>query len=162
MATTGLFSSTRRARPAPPANPAASGTDRELERVRTLARVLDHGLVDPLIGLLLPGVGDILGALLGMYAVVVAWRRRVSPVIIARMLLNLGFDAVIGAIPLVGDVFDLGFKANERNVALLTRRDATGGRPTARDWAFVGGAAAVFLGLLALIAWGVMAVIHAL
>jgi hypothetical protein len=84
--------------------------DRGLERVRTLARVMDQKFVDPLMGILLPGVGDVIGSLIGFYVVMVAWRRRVSPVILARMILNLGFDMLMGVIPLVGDAVDLAFK----------------------------------------------------
>src|SRR3569623_926130 len=97
-------------------------TDRDLARVRTLARGMDGYLVDPLIGFVLPGIGDVIGSLIGFYTVVVAVRRRVSPVIIARMILNLGIDALIGIVPIVGDIFDLSFKANQKNVALLEQR----------------------------------------
>ena len=52
-----------------PGSPSARwlGRDAELERVRTLARVLDDYFVDPLIGLFMPGVGDVIGSLLGIY-----------------------------------------------------------------------------------------------
>src|SRR5215813_3562981 len=115
----------------------------EIERARTLTRVLDRYLVDPLLGLLLPGAGDLIGSLLGLYLVVIAVRRRMSPVIVARMLLNLALDAVLGAIPLIGDIADFAYKANERNLALLVGRHETG-KATARDWLAVGGAVAVF------------------
>ncbi|MBL9012749.1 MAG: DUF4112 domain-containing protein [Myxococcales bacterium] len=118
--------------------------DPELDRVQKLARVLDHNLVDPLIGFVLPGVGDLAGSVLGLYTVVLAVRRRLSPVIVARMLMNLALDAAFGVIPLVGDLFDLGFKANTRNLALLSERSATGGRATAKDWLTVAGAALMF------------------
>ena len=84
--------------------------------MRSLARLLDSYFIDPLIGLVLPGGGDVIGSLLGIYTVVIAARRKVSPVIIARMLMNLAADAVLGFIPLIGDLFDLGFKAHQRNV----------------------------------------------
>src|SRR5689334_21255829 len=90
MATIGTSSSY-----VPPVGRAGSGTSRdvELDRMRLFARVLDRYFVDPLIGLLIPGGGDVLGSLLGVYTVMVAARRNVSPVIIARMLLNLAADA---------------------------------------------------------------------
>lgn len=116
-------------------------TDSEVERVKKIANVLDHYLVDPVIGLVLPGAGDIIGSLLGLYTVALAVRRKMSPVIIARMLMNLAIDAGIGIIPLAGDLFDLGFKANKKNVALLDERAATGGRATRKDWLAVIGAA---------------------
>ena len=134
--------------------------DRDLARVRTLARVMDGYFIDPLIGFVLPGVGDVIGSLIGFYTVFVAVRRRVSPVIIARMILNLGLDALLGIIPIVGDIFDLGFKANQKNVALLEQRPR--GRATGRDWLVVAGAAAAYLAVMALVVWGVVALVRAL
>src|SRR3954466_2138004 len=96
--------------------------DPDVERVRKLAKVMDHYMVDPLLGLVLPGAGDIIGSLLGLYTVALAIRRKMSPVIVARMLLNLAIDAAIGIIPLLGDIADIGFKANQKNVALLAER----------------------------------------
>jgi hypothetical protein len=133
----------------------------ELERVRTLTRVLDHYLVDPLLGLLLPGAGDLIGSLLGLYVVGLAVKRRSSPVIIARMLLNLALDAGLGLVPIVGDLADFAFKANQKNLALLSERSA-GGKATARDWLIVGGAALVFVAVIALVIYGIIALIRAI
>jgi hypothetical protein len=119
-------------------------TDPEVERVKKLANVLDHYLVDPVIGLVLPGAGDIIGSLLGLYTVALAIRRRMSPIIVARMLLNLAIDAAIGIVPLLGDIADIGFKANKRNVALLAERTEAGGKATKKDWLAVVGAAVAF------------------
>jgi uncharacterized protein DUF4112 len=134
--------------------------DRELARVRTLARVMDHYLVDPLIGFVLPGVGDLIGSLIGFYIVFVAMKRRVSPVIIARMILNLGIDAVLGFLPIIGDAIDLGFKANDKNVKLLETR--TVGRAKPSDWLVVVGALAGFVAVFGLAIWGVVALVRAL
>jgi hypothetical protein len=87
-----------------------------------MARWLDRGFVDPLLGLLLPGAGDALGAVLGLYTVVLAWRRGASKALLARMVLNLSVDALGGAVPLVGDVWDFFFRAHARNLALLEAR----------------------------------------
>lgn len=73
---------------------------------------------DALIGLI-PGVGDTLGALLSTYIIVEAARRGASVWMVARMLGNVGLETVIGAIPLLGDLFDVVFKANQRNLAIL-------------------------------------------
>jgi len=137
-------------------------SDRDIARARALARILDDYFVDPLIGLVLPGIGDVITSVLGLYIVAIALRRRVSPVVIARMLLNLGLDAAIGAVPLVGDVFDFGFRANRRNVALLTDRVATSGRATARDWLAVVAAAAGFVAIVGLVCWAVVALVRAI
>lgn len=142
-----------------------SGTtslDPEVERVRKIARTLDTYMVDPLIGLVLPGAGDLLGSMLGLYTVALAVRRKLSPVIIARMLLNLALDAVLGVVPLVGDLTDLAFKANTKNVALLSERSGAGGRATGKDWLMVVGAALLFVGALALVIYVMYAVITAI
>ena len=133
----------------------------ELERVRTLTRVLDHYLVDPVLGLLLPGAGDLIGSLLGLYVVGIAVRRRTSPVVIARMLLNLALDAGLGFVPILGDLADFAFKANEKNLALFSER-RPGGKATARDWLIVIGAALVFIGVVAGVIYGVVALIRAI
>lgn len=136
-------------------------SDRELGRVRTLARVLDRFYLDPLLGFLLPGGGDVIGSVIGIYTVMLAARRKVSPVIIARMLLNLAADAVLGLIPFLGDLVDIGFKANLRNLDLLAERVEHGGRATARDWLFVVGAALVYATVMVLLVWGAVAIVRA-
>lgn len=137
-----------------------SGTrvDPELDRVRKLARLMDTYMVDPIIGLILPGAGDIIGSMLGMYTVSMAFRRKHSPVIIARMLLNLALDALLGIVPLLGDLVDVGFKANQKNVELLAQRHE--GKASAKDWAFVVGAALLFFGTIALSIYGIVSLVR--
>jgi hypothetical protein len=78
-------------------------------------------------------------------------RERVPKLVLARMLLNIGFDAILGAIPVLGDVFDFAFRANEKNLALIERHRGDPARPiTVGDWLVVGGAAVVGLALVAL------------
>lgn len=136
--------------------------DPELARVRRLARVLDDYYVDPLLGFVLPGIGDLAGSLVGLYTILIAIRRRVSPVIIARMLIHLAVDAALGVIPIVGDVFDIGHKATTKNLALLTRRVEAGGRATARDWVAVVGAVLAFVAAAGLAIYAVVAVVRAI
>jgi hypothetical protein len=83
-------------------------------------------------GLFLPGVGDLLGSALGLYPVLLAWKRRAPKALIARMLLNLAADAAGGAIPILGDIWDFLFKAHARNLALLRSRAA--GRAFRGHW----------------------------
>ena len=106
-------------------------------------------MLDPIAGLLVPGLGDFLSAGVGLYIVQVAIRKRLPKIVVARMLLNLGIDTAVGSIPLVGDIFDFAFRANRRNVDLLTARHEAG-RGRAVDWLFVAGAALLFLAALAL------------
>jgi hypothetical protein len=130
--------------------------------VKTLARVLDNYFIDPLIGLVLPGAGDVIGSLLGVYTIVIAVRRKVSPVVIARMIMNLGIDAAIGFIPFIGDLADFGFKANKKNVALLTDRIEQGsGKASVKDWAVVVGAAVAYIAIMAFVVWGIIHIFRA-
>jgi hypothetical protein len=148
----------------PPRPRSGSGTahDVELARVRTLARVLDGFFLDPILGLVIPGGGDVLGSLLGMYTVMIAVRRKVSPIIVARMLMNLAGDAVLGFIPLLGDLVDFGFKANKRNVELLTERvEEHRGRATARDWLILIAAAFAFFLVMAAVIYGIVRLFRA-
>lgn len=137
-------------------------TDPELERVKLIARVLDDYFVDPVLGLVFPGAGDLIGGLLGLYIVTYAARRKLSPVILARMLLNLAVDAGLGAIPLVGDLFDLGWKANDRNLALATQSVANEGRASARDWLVLLGAGLTFVATFGLAIYAVVALLRAI
>jgi hypothetical protein len=98
--------------------------------VRALARLLDSAIgipgtnlrfgLDALIGLV-PGVGDMAGAALSGYIVLVAARLGTPKPVLLRMLLNVGIDTVIGSVPLLGDLFDAGWRSNTRNTALLER-----------------------------------------
>ena len=111
---------------------------------------MDSRYVDPLIGLLLPGAGDVLGAAIGLYPVALALRRGAPKVLIARMLLNLTVDLVGGLVPVLGDLWDFFFKAHSRNLALLrSRARGPALRGTGRDWLVVAGAALLFLVALA-------------
>ena len=103
---------------------------KELHRLETLADWLDSRFrvpgtpirigLDSLLGLL-PGIGDGVLAVPSIYLIVPAWRRGMPRRSVERIAANVGANMLIGAIPLVGDLFDIGFKANQRNVALLRR-----------------------------------------
>jgi hypothetical protein len=112
--------------------PQPSQDDHALVAAETLAHWLDHRFLDPLLGLFLPGIGDLLGSALGLYPVLLAWQRRAPKALIARMLLNLAADAAGGSIPILGDAWDFLFKAHARNLALLRSRSA--GRAFRGHW----------------------------
>lgn len=103
--------------------------------------------LDPILGLI-PGIGDLatpcFSALLLLHAV----RLRIPRVVQLRMLMNAAIDLAIGVIPLLGDFFDFGWKANVRNLALLERHARPGAKADPSDWAFV----VVVLSILAAIA----------
>jgi hypothetical protein len=129
--------------------PAARSRPADLQLAERLARWLDVRWLDPIIGLVAPGVGDIATAGAGLYMVLVAARRRLPLVVLARMLLNLSFDVALGAIPVVGDVADVFYRANQRNLRLLQARYHSR-RAGAGDYAVVGGAVLLFATALAL------------
>ena len=145
-----------------PGRPATGGDDhRSLARVRALSWLLDRAYLDPLLGFALPGIGDVIGAVLGTYVVGVALRLRVPPVVIARMLINLSVDAGLGLVPLVGDLGDLAFRAHRKNLALLTDRGAhLRSRPS--DWFLVLGAFTLFVVLMGLVTWAAIRVVGAI
>lgn len=102
----------------------------EVARLETMADWLDSRFripgtnvrfgLDGIFGLI-PGLGDGVLALPSAYLIMSAQRLGASKWLMARMAGNVGIDMVLGAIPLVGDLFDIGFKANRRNIALLRR-----------------------------------------
>ena len=97
------------------------------KRLEKLAWLLDSSIrlpggfrvgLDGIIGLI-PGVGDLIGAALSSYIVLVAIKLKLPFRILARMTLNILIDLVVGIVPIFGDIFDFSFKANLRNVRLL-------------------------------------------
>lgn len=76
--------------------------------------------LDGIIGLI-PGIGDIIGAMASWIIILAAWLRGVPRITLARMLANVAIETVIGTIPILGDAFDIAWKANRRNYALLER-----------------------------------------
>ena len=73
---------------------------------------------DPIVGLI-PGIGDLIGAVMSGYIILEAARAEVPALTLARMLANVGVDTLLGAVPALGDVFDAAWKSNTKNVALL-------------------------------------------
>lgn len=101
---------------------------RQLDSARTVARLLDRSFripgtslrfgLDPLLGLL-PVGGDVVAALGAGWILYVAWRNGAPAGMIGRMLVNVLVDTLVGAVPVLGDIFDAGWQANARNVAML-------------------------------------------
>jgi hypothetical protein len=121
---------------------------RELEWLERIAYWMDRRYVDPLLSLLLPGAGDVIGALVGLFTVGVAIRLRAHPALIARMLIHLAADALLGCIPLIGPGIDFFYHAHTKNLELLRERDIWTSHPT--DWLVVGAALLLFLIALSL------------
>lgn len=101
--------------------------ERSLARLRRLATFLDTAVrlpggirlgADSIIGLA-PGVGDAITTLLAAYIVAEARRLGVPRRKVWRMAANVALDGVVGAVPVLGDLFDVAFKANRRNLAII-------------------------------------------
>jgi hypothetical protein len=102
--------------------------------------------IDPILGLLAPGVGDGISAATHLTLLWAAFRARVPRATLVRMVLNAAIDAAVGAIPFAGDLFDVGFKANRKNLALLERMERQARpRATLGDYAFLAGIMALLL-----------------
>jgi hypothetical protein len=99
-----------------------------LERLRNLTRLLDSAIaipgtsyrigLDPILGFI-PGGGDTIGLLFSSYVVFEAARMGVGKSTLGRMIINVVTDALIGMIPIVGDLFDFFWKSNRSNMKLL-------------------------------------------
>ena len=135
----------------------AVGPDPALVALRKWATLLDAAFrvpgttfrfgLDAIIGLI-PGAGDIGTAFFSAMILLHAVRLKVPKVVIGRMLINSALDMLAGTVPLVGDLFDAGYKATLKNMGLLERHAQPGVPPSRSDRAFV----AVAFAILAIIA----------
>jgi hypothetical protein len=137
-----------------------SALPRDLVALRRFALLMDEAFVlpgtkirlglDALLGLI-PGIGDVIAAVMSSWIIAGALRHRVPARIIARMVLNVAIDLVFGAVPLAGDVFDFLFEENMMNMRLLEKhRDRRRPPRSASQIALVLGAIVAFLVLLAI------------
>src|SRR3954469_22735898 len=102
--------------------------EERIARIDALATLLDTAFLipgtgirfglDALIGLL-PGIGDAITTAMALYIVSEARALGAPRLLVARMIANVAIDGMVGAVPLVGDAFDVAFRANRRNMALL-------------------------------------------
>lgn len=100
--------------------------------------------LDAIVGAVVPGVGDAITGGVSLVLLRTALRRGVPRIVVARMFLNILVDVVFGLVPVVGDVFDLLWRSNTRNLALLERHQGElEPRARAGDWMIVGGAGVV-------------------
>jgi len=103
--------------------------------------------LDPIVGLI-PVVGDAVAGVVGAWVIGEAARFGIPRVVLARMVVNLVVDLAIGAIPLLGDLYDVAFRSNSRNLALFRRHALEPDASTRGDQAFFAGLALLVIGVL--------------
>jgi hypothetical protein len=110
--------------------------DEAHRRLRRIARLMDSEFRVPVIGLrvgadailgLVPGIGDAVSGLIGAWLIYEAQRLGIPRSALLRMIANVVFDTAVGAIPVVGDIWDFFFRSNDRNMQILARH--IGGLP---------------------------------
>lgn len=117
--------------------------------VRFLADLLDQRFtipgtsirvgLDPILGLV-PGIGDALANIAGSAILIIAVQLNVPKIVLIRMGLNVAANALIGAIPILGDIFSIWFRSNAKNADLLERYAGSERRRAGLDdWLFVAG-----------------------
>ena len=114
--------------------------ENDIIKLEQLADLMDNKFVipgtdirvglDALMGLI-PGIGDTASLAVSGYIIHKARENGVHPILLSRMTWNVFMDWLIGLVPLVGDIFDVGFKANRRNIALIREHFRT--RPVDTD-----------------------------
>lgn len=143
-----------------------SNHDANRSRLERLAWLLDSSIplpgtsfrvgLDGLIGLI-PGIGDAVGGVVSSYIIAEAARMGVPKAILIRMAFNVILETVVGMIPIIGDLFDFAWKANNRNVTLLREHLGNPKRTSAKSLVFVIVLGVVLLAvIIGIIALGVM------
>ena len=132
--------------------------EQKVAHLRSVAKFLDDSIpvpgttyrvgVEPIVGLI-PGVGDFFGVTVSAYVVLRAADLGVSKTTILRMIINLIIDGVLGSLPIVGDLFDIVWKANLRNIAIV-EAEILKNAPLKSSKVFVAGAAIALIVVLAL------------
>ncbi len=137
-----------------------------LKRLQRMSHVLDKAIaipgsdirvgLDPILGLL-PGGGDVVTGLLSVYIVFEAAKMGLPAPTLGRMGFNILLDVLSGTVPVLGDIFDVGWKANSQNVALIEKHVAAPTPSRAADKAFsilvITGLIALVIGMAALSVW---------
>ncbi len=146
-------------------------TNKRHRNIQRFARLLDSSIripgLDVRIGLdgllgLIPGIGDTLGALLSSSILAEAARLGAPRSVLLKMAFNIAIDALIGTIPILGDLFDFAWKANLRNLALLERYFDDPRRTSVTSGLLVGGLILLVLAFVAFLGWAAVSMLQAL
>ena len=106
--------------------PTRSELEDDVQRARALARFMDSQLsiggievgADAIIGLV-PGIGDTITSVIACYPIYLARKHDLGKDVQLQMAGNVALDWLVGLIPVAGDIFDVAFKANLKNVRIL-------------------------------------------
>jgi len=144
---------------------------RSLVEVEFLAWLLDNSIpvpgtgrrfgIDAVVGFV-PVVGDLFGGLMSLIVVWRGSRMGLPRIVVVRMLANAAVDLLVGAIPILGDAFDLWFKVNERNLRLIRRHLESPDASTRSDWLVVLAFVAIIVALVVFIGWLLVALVSAI
>jgi len=142
--------------PNKPQEPPHSPSHSRLQRLRALSRLLDSAFplpggyrigLDGIIGLI-PGFGDIAGSIASSYIIIESARLGASTATLLRMVMNVLAESVIGLIPFLGDLFDIIWKANEKNMDLMEKQLKAAPQPASKPETRLKGAVFIVLGLM--------------
>ena len=124
------------------------GQTQRLEALRRISQLLDSAFLlpgtsyrfglDPILGLI-PGIGDLVSPL---FTIGILWQGRdlgLPRIVQLRMIVNVAIDTLLGAVPLIGDLFDFAWKANDMNLAMLEKHGYEERPASTGDWLFVVG-----------------------
>ncbi|MDZ7690450.1 MAG: DUF4112 domain-containing protein [Balneolaceae bacterium] len=138
----------------------------EKNRSRQLAELLDNRFtipstrirfgIDPVIGLV-PGIGDWIGGAISIYYLVMVGIKGGKASVLGRVFLNILLDVLIGSIPVLGEIFDVYWKANIRNAKILQELEENPAKTTSESrfwiWMVLIQCIAVIIALLLLFVW---------
>src|SRR6202035_3296177 len=105
--------------------------------------------LDGIVGFI-PGIGDLIGGIASCIIIIAAWVRGVSYVTVTRMVANVAIEVIVGSIPILGDMFDIAWRANRRNYALLTGSIYEPRKYTIQSWLFLAALCIVLIALVLL------------
>lgn len=140
-----------------PANTPNNSHVASLRRLRRISHLLDNAIaipgtkyrigLDPILGLI-PGGGDLISSVFAGYVVFKAAQMGVPQETLVKMATNIVFDTVAGTVPVAGDLLDVAWKANVKNIELLDAHLGSPEQGKKADWLFV---AALLLGLMLIV-----------